>query len=49
MVATLSERGAEARLNAPGTPAAAPVSSWDWLAVASVVIPGLALLVIALA
>ena len=49
VVATLSERGAEARLNAPGTPAAAPVSSWDWLAVAAIVIPGLALLVIALA
>jgi len=49
LVATLSERGAEARLNAPGTAAAAPVSSWDWLAVAAVVIPGLALLVIALA
>ena len=49
VVATLSERGAEARLNAAGTPAAAPVSSWDWFAVATVVIPGLALLVIALA
>ena len=48
VVATLSERGAEARLNAAATPAAAPVSSWDWLAVAAVVIPGLALLVIAL-
>jgi hypothetical protein len=49
VVATLSERGAEARLNAAGTRAAAPVSSWDWFAVATVVIPGLALLVIALA
>ena len=49
VVATLSERGAEARLNAAGTQAAAPVSSWDWFAVATVVIPGLALLVIALA
>ena len=49
VVATLSERGAEARLNAAGTPAPAPVSSWDWPAVATVVIPGLALLVIALA
>ena len=48
-MATLSERGAEARLNAAGIQAAAPVSSWDWFAVATVVIPGLALLVIALA
>ena len=48
VVAALSERGAEARLNPAGAPAAAPVSSWDWLAVAAVVIPGLALLVIAL-
>jgi hypothetical protein len=49
VVATLSERGAEARLNAADTQAAAPVSSWDWFAVATVGIPGLALLVIALA
>jgi len=48
VVATLTERGEQARLDAPAAQATAPVSTWDWTAVASVVIPGLALLVAAL-
>jgi len=48
VVATLTERGEQARLDAPDVQATAPVSTWDWTAVASVVIPGLALLVVAL-
>jgi PH (Pleckstrin Homology) domain-containing protein len=48
VVATLTERGEQARLDAPDAQATAPVSTWDWTAVASVVIPGLALLVAAL-
>jgi hypothetical protein len=48
VVATLTERGEQARLDAPDVQAAAPVSTWDWTAVASVVIPGVALLIVAL-
>jgi PH (Pleckstrin Homology) domain-containing protein len=48
VVATLTERGEQARLDAPDVQATAPVSTWDWTAVAAVVIPGLALLVAAL-
>ena len=44
VIATLTERGAKARLDAPDARAAAPVSTWDLLAVASVVVPGVALL-----
>jgi hypothetical protein len=49
VVATLTERAQQARLDAPGTQAVAPVSHWDLVAVAAVVIPGLALLIAALA
>jgi Bacterial PH domain len=49
VIATLTERAEQARLQAPDTQAAAPVSTWDLIAVASVVIPGLALLAVALA
>jgi len=48
VVATLTERGEQARLDAPAAQATAPVSTWDWTAVASVISPGLALLVTAL-
>jgi hypothetical protein len=49
VIATLTARAENARLDAPDTQAAAPVSTWDVLAVASVVIPGLGLLIAALA
>lgn len=49
VVATLTERAERARLDAPGTQAVAPSSTWDLVAVAAVVIPGLALLITALA
>jgi hypothetical protein len=49
VIAALTERAERARLEAPDTPAAAPVATWDLTAVASVVIPGLALLAVVLA
>ena len=49
VVATLTERAEQARLEAPADQAAPPVATWDWAAVATVVIPGLALLIAALA
>jgi hypothetical protein len=49
VVATFTERAQQARLDAPGTQAVAPVSHWNLVAVAAVVIPGLALLIAALA
>ena len=49
VVATLTERAEQARLDAPGAQAGAPASSWDLVAVAAVAIPGLALLITALA
>jgi hypothetical protein len=48
VVATLTARAEQARLDAPGAQATAPASTWDWIAVASVVVPGLALLITAL-
>jgi hypothetical protein len=48
IIGTLTERAEEARLDAPGARPAAPVSTWDLTALASVVVPGLALLIIAL-
>ena len=48
IVATITERAEQARLDAPEECAAAPVSTWDWVAVAAVVVPGLALLIVAL-
>jgi hypothetical protein len=48
VVATITARAEQARLDAPGAPAAAPSSAWDWTAVAAVLIPGLALLIVAL-
>jgi hypothetical protein len=49
VVATITARAEQARLDAPGVAAAAPVSTWSWLAIAAVVVPGLALLIAALA
>ena len=49
VVATLTERAREARLDRPEARATAPVSTWDLVAVAAIVVPGLALLIIALA
>ena len=48
IIATITSRADMARLDAPAEPATAPVSTWDWTAVAAVVVPGLALLVVAL-
>ena len=49
VVATLTERAEQARLEAPADQASRPVVTWDWPAVAVIVIPGLALLIAALA
>jgi hypothetical protein len=48
VVATLTAHAEKARLDAPGARAGAPASTWDLMAVASVVVPGLALLIVAL-
>lgn len=49
VVATLTERAEQARLDTPEVQATAPVSTWNLVAVAAVVVPGLALLITALA
>ena len=49
VVATLTERAEQARLDAPAVQAVAPVATWDLVAVAAIVVPGLALLIAALA
>ena len=48
VIATLTARAEKARLDAPTVKATAPTSTWDLVAVAAVVTPGLALLVTAL-
>jgi hypothetical protein len=48
IIATITERAEQARLDAPEERAPTPVSTWDWRAVAAIVVPGLALLVVAL-
>ena len=48
VVAVLTARAEKARLDAPEAQATAPVASWDLVAIAAIVIPGLALLVTAL-
>ena len=48
VVVTLTGRAQKARLDAPAARPPAPVSTWDLTAVASVVVPGLALLIVAL-
>ena len=45
---TIAERGQQARAAAGGTPAAAPVSTWNLGAIAAVALPALALLIVAL-
>ncbi|HEX9039798.1 MAG TPA: hypothetical protein VF838_02100 [Trebonia sp.] len=45
----ITARSEQARLDAPGALATAPASTWNWRAIAAVVIPGLALLIAALA
>jgi hypothetical protein len=49
VVAAITARAGQARLDAPGVPATAPASAWNWPAIAAVVIPGLAVLIAALA
>ncbi|MDX6417537.1 MAG: hypothetical protein QOG28_2157 [Trebonia sp.] len=49
VVAALTERAGQARIEGPDDQAVAPASTWDLVAVAAVVIPGLALLIAALA
>jgi hypothetical protein len=49
LVATITARTSQARLDAPGAQATAPVSTWNWPAIAAVAVPGLALLIAALA
>jgi Bacterial PH domain len=49
VVATVTERAEQARLDAPAVQAVAPASTWDLVAVAAIVVPGLALLIAALA
>jgi hypothetical protein len=49
VVATITAHTEQARLEAPGALATAPATTWNWPAVAAVVIPGLALLIAALA
>lgn len=45
VIATLTERAEKARLDTPEAQASAPVSSWNLMALAAVIIPGLALLI----
>ena len=49
VVATITARAEQARLDAPGALATAPAMTWNWPAVAAVAVPGLALLIAALA
>ncbi len=48
VVTTLTERAARARQAAPDERATAPASSWNWAAVAAVIVPALALVVVVL-
>jgi len=49
VVATITARTEQARLDAPDVPAVAPDSTWNWPAIAAVAVPGLALVIAALA
>jgi hypothetical protein len=49
VVAVITARTKQARLDAPGALATPPASTWNWPAIAAVVIPGLALVIAALA
>jgi hypothetical protein len=46
---TLTARAEQVKAASPDEPATAPVSGWDWPAVAAIVLPGLALLIAVLA
>ena len=48
VVTALTARAEKARADGPGAPAAPPVSQWDWPAIAAVIVPALALVVVAL-
>ena len=49
VIATITARTEQARLDAPGATAVAPDSTWNWPAIAAVAVPGLALVIAALA
>ena len=49
VIAAITARTEQARLDAPDAAAAAPASTWNWPAVAAVAVPGLALVIAALA
>lgn len=49
VVATITARVEQVRLDAPGTPATAPLSAVNWPAIAAVAVPGVALVIAALA
>jgi hypothetical protein len=49
VVATITARAERVRADEPGTPATAPLSTWNWPAIAAVAVPGLALVIAALA
>jgi hypothetical protein len=49
VVATITARAEQARLDAPDVKAVAPDSTWNWPAIAAVAVPGLALVIAALA
>ncbi len=49
VVAAIKARTEQARLGAPGAPALPPDSTWNWPAIAAVAVPGLALVIAALA
>jgi hypothetical protein len=49
VAATITARAGQVRADEPGTPATAPLSTWNWPAVAAVAVPGLALVIAALA
>jgi hypothetical protein len=48
VIGALTERADLARVTSPDEPAVAPVSVWHWPAVAAILLPGLALLIVAL-
>jgi hypothetical protein len=49
VIATITARTEQARLDARGAAAVAPDSTWNWPAIAAVAVPGLALVIAALA
>lgn len=49
VITQLTSRAEQARAAAPDAQAVPPVTSWNWLAVAAIVVPALALLIVVLA